>query len=93
MPGTLKGKRFESIEAQNEFLANWERNWAAKRIHGTERPGTVVLPMEERVLKPSRETHHILHKAQAIGVQTCRLCELPLAIEGGAHSTSEKSLE
>lgn len=30
----LKGRRFESIEAQNAYLAHWEENWAAKRIHG-----------------------------------------------------------
>jgi len=162
----LKGKRFESIEAQNTFLASWERNWAAKRIHGTERrqvqamfeqerphlkalplmgmqffkqeqrtvcddscvriehssyaarpaaigskvlvriyaarieirefasgallrthtkaerPGTVVLPMQERVFNPSRETRHILRQAQAIGAQASRLCELMFAIEG-----------
>ena len=161
----LKGKRFESLDAQNEFLAHWERNWAAKRIHGTERrqvqamfdeerphlkalplmpmqyfkqemrsvcddgcvridhssyaarpasigakvlvriyerrievrdlqgallrshakaerPGSVVLPMDERVFNPSRETRHILRQAQAIGPQTSRLCELLFAVEG-----------
>ncbi len=30
----LKGRRFESIEAQNAFLAHWERNWAATRAPG-----------------------------------------------------------
>jgi len=30
----LKGRRFDSIETQNAFLAHWETNWAAKRIHG-----------------------------------------------------------
>ena len=44
----LKGKRFESIEAQNTFLANWERNWAAKRIHGTERRQVQAMFEEER---------------------------------------------
>lgn len=161
----LKGRRFESIDAQNEFLAHWEKNWAAKRIHGTERrqvqamfeeerahlkalplagmqyfkqevrtvcddgcvrvdhssyaarpaaigtkvlvriferrieirdlhgtllrshakaqrPGTVALPMDERVFNPSRETRHILKQAQAIGPQASRLCELLFAIEG-----------
>jgi transposase len=53
----LKGRRFESIEAQNEFLAQWETNWAAKRIHGRakrqvedmfqeERPHLQPLPLE-----------------------------------------------
>jgi transposase/5S rRNA maturation endonuclease (ribonuclease M5) len=30
----LKGKRFETIEAQNHWLMHWEEVWAAKRIHG-----------------------------------------------------------
>ena len=162
----LKGRRFDSIEAQNEFLAHWERNWAAKRIHGTERrqvqamleeerahlkalpllgmqyfeeaertvcddscvrvqhssyaarpaaigakvlvriyaqrieirdlatgqllrthakaerPGTVVLPQDERVFNPSRETRLILRQASEIGEHAARLCQLLFAIEG-----------
>ena len=162
----LKGRRFESIEAQNEFLAHWEKSWASKRIHGTERrqvqamfeeershlkplpvlgmqyfdeavrtvcddscvrvdhssyaarpanigskvlvriyaqrieirdmhtrallrthakaerPGTVILPMEERVFNPSRETRLILRQAGEIGEHASRLCELLFAIEG-----------
>jgi len=162
----LKGRRFESIEAQNEFLAHWEKNWAAKRIHGTERrqvqamfeeerahlqalpllgmqyfdevertvcddscvrvqhssyaarpasigskvlvriyaqrieirelrsgallrthakaerPGTVVLPQDERVFNPSRETRLILRQASEIGEHAARLCQLLFAIEG-----------
>jgi transposase len=162
----LKGKRFETLQAQNEFLAHWEKNWAAKRIHGTERrqvqamfdeershlkplpllgmqyfseavrtvcddscvrvdhssyaarpaiigskvlvrlytqrieirdlhtnsllrthtkaerPGTVVLPQDERVFNPSRETRLILRQASEIGAHASRLCELLFAIEG-----------
>ena len=162
----LKGRRFESIEEQNTFLALWEKNWAAKRIHGTERrqvqamfeeerahlkalpllgmqyfdeavrtvcddscvrvdhssyaarpatigskvlvriyaqrieirnlasgallrthakaerPGTVVLPQDERVFNPSRETRLILRQASEIGEHASRLCELLFAIEG-----------
>lgn len=162
----LKGRRFESLDAQNEFLAHWERNWAAKRIHGTERrqvqamfeeerthlkalpllgmqyfdevqrtvcddscvrvqhcsyaarpaaigskvlvriyaqrleirdihtgsllrthakaerPGTVVLPQDERVFNPSRETRLILRQAGEIGEHAARLCQLLFAIEG-----------
>ena len=33
----LKGRRFESIEAQNEHLEHWEKKWAAPRIHGSAR--------------------------------------------------------
>ena len=161
----LKGKRFESIEAQNEFLEHWETNWAAKRIHGSERqqvqamfeaerphlkplpllgmqyftqgvrtvcddscvrvdhssyaarpaaigsivlvriferrieirhlqgallrthakaerPGSVVLPADERVFNPSRETRLILRQAKEIGQHASRLCELMFAAEG-----------
>jgi transposase len=53
----LKGKRFESIEAQNAYLMDWEERWAARRIHGRakrqveamfqeERPYLTALPLE-----------------------------------------------
>ena len=44
--------------------------------------GTVVLPQEERVFNPSRETRLILRQASEIGTQASRLCELLFAIEG-----------
>ena len=31
----LKGRRFESLEEQNEFLRTWNRSVARLRIHGT----------------------------------------------------------
>ena len=167
----LKGRRFESIEEQNQHLEHWETKWAAQRIHGSERrqveamfqqerphllplpvlgmqyftegqytvnddscvrvahssyaarpavigsrvlvrlfarrleirdlktqallrtheraerPGTVVLPMNERVFNPSRETQRILSQAKAIGVATHKLCETLFEREGrvGQH--------
>ena len=162
----LKGRRFESIEEQNQHLEHWETKWAAQRIHGNERrqveamfqeekphllalpilgmqyftegqytvyddscvrvahssyaarpapigsrvlvrlfarrleirdlktqallrchdraerPGTVVLPIEERVFNPSRETQRILGQAKAIGVAAHRLCEILFEREG-----------
>ena len=162
----LKGRRFESIEAQNQHLEHWETKWAAQRIHGSERrqveamfqeekphllplpllgmqyfiekqysvnddscvrvdhssyaarpaaigsavlvrlfarrleirdlrtqallrthdraerPGMVVLPMDERVFNPSRETQRILSQATAIGVATHKLCETLFEREG-----------
>jgi transposase/5S rRNA maturation endonuclease (ribonuclease M5) len=30
----LKGRKFDSIEAQNDWLRHWEERWAALRIHG-----------------------------------------------------------
>jgi len=162
----LKGRRFDSIEAQNEHLEHWEKKWAAPRIHGSvrrqveamfqeerphllalpllgmqyfteqqrtvyddtcirvdhssyaarpapigslvlvrlfehrleirdlktqallrthervDRPGTVVLPDEERLFNPSRETKRILGQAKAIGPATHKLCETLFAREG-----------
>lgn len=162
----LKGKRFQSLQEQNEYLERWETKWAAPRIHGAERrqvqamfeeerpqlqplpsrpmqyfrdeqrtvcddgcvrvahssyaarpaaigakvlvrifdkrleirelktqallrthalaerPGTVVLPDDERVFNPSRETRRILEQAKAIGEHAQRLCELMFSVEG-----------
>ncbi|SAL88771.1 integrase catalytic subunit [Caballeronia arvi] len=44
----LKGRRFESIEAQNEFLMHWEENWAARRIHGSARRQVQAMFQEEK---------------------------------------------
>ena len=162
----LKGRRFESIAEQNEYLEHWETKWAAPRIHGSARrqveamfqeerphllplpllgmqyfteeqrtvyddtcirvdhcsyaarpaaigtmvlvrlfehrleirdlktqallrthdraarPGTVVLPMEERLFNPSRETQRILSQAKAIGPATHKLCQTLFEREG-----------
>jgi hypothetical protein len=59
------------------------RTQALLRTHQrAERPGTVVLPADERVFNPSRETRHILAQAKAIGTDAARLCELLFAVEG-----------
>jgi hypothetical protein len=49
----LKGKRFDSLEAQNEWLAHWEERWAAPRIHGRKKRQVLAMFAEERpYLKP-----------------------------------------
>lgn len=49
----LKGRHFDSIEEQNEFLAHWEKNWAAKRIHGrTKRQVEEMFQEEKAHLRP-----------------------------------------
>jgi transposase len=30
----LKGREFETIEAQNKWLMDWEERWASLRVHG-----------------------------------------------------------
>jgi transposase len=155
----LRGRRFETLEAQNEFLLHWEEKWAALRIHGSAkrqveamfqeekahlhalpaepfrtftevirtvwddttvrvdnssyaarpaaigstvlvriyeslveirdhktqallrtharaaRPGSLVLPEDERPFNPSRQTRYLLSQAEAIGPQTHALCQ------------------
>ena len=44
----LKGRRFETIEEQNDFLEHWEVKWAASRIHGRERRQVQAMFEEER---------------------------------------------
>jgi hypothetical protein len=46
----LKGRKFESIEAQNTWLAHWEERWAAPRIHGRKKRQVLQLFEEERLL-------------------------------------------
>ena len=49
----LKGRRFESIEAQNAYLLHWEEKWAALRIHGRAKRQVEEMFQEERAhLKP-----------------------------------------
>jgi len=49
----LKGRRFDSIEIQNAWLAHWEEHWAAPRIHGRKKRQVLQMFAEERAaLKP-----------------------------------------
>jgi transposase len=44
----LKGRRFETIEAQNAWLAHWEERWAAPRIHGRKKRQVLEMFREEQ---------------------------------------------
>jgi len=44
----LKGRKFDSIEAQNTWLAHWEERWAATRIHGRKKRQVLEMYHEER---------------------------------------------
>jgi transposase len=56
---------------------------ALLRTHArAERPGSVVLPDDERVFNPSRETRRILAQASAIGHDAHALCERLFEAEG-----------
>ena len=59
------------------------RTQALLRTHTrVDRPGTVVLPMAERVFNPSRETLNILNQARSIGPAAQQLCETLFAVQG-----------
>lgn len=44
----LKGRKFESIEAQNDWLRHWEERWAAPRIHGRAKRQVEEMFQEEK---------------------------------------------
>jgi transposase len=44
----LKGRKFESIEAQNDWLMHWEERWASPRIHGRAKRQVKELFQEEK---------------------------------------------
>ncbi|MGH8139147.1 MAG: IS21 family transposase [Steroidobacteraceae bacterium] len=49
----LKGRKFDSIEEQNTWLAHWEERWAAPRIHGRKKRQVLQMYLEEKPhLKP-----------------------------------------
>jgi len=43
----LKGRKFESLEAQNAWLTHWEERWAAVRIHGRKKRQVLEMFHEE----------------------------------------------
>jgi hypothetical protein len=44
----LKGRRFDSIDEQNAWLAHWEERWAAPRIHGRKKRQVLEMFREEQ---------------------------------------------
>ena len=44
----LKGRRFDTIEQQNEHLEQWELRWASQRIHGREKRQVQAMFEEEK---------------------------------------------
>ncbi len=46
----LKGRKYESIEAQNAWLSHWEERWAAPRIHGRKKRQVLAMFLEEKPL-------------------------------------------
>lgn len=65
----LKGRTFDSLQAQNAFLLDWERNVADTRIHGTTRRqvARVFDDAQRAALRPlPRERFPFFHEGQRI---------------------------
>jgi len=82
----LKGRTFESIEAQNQWLAHWEERWAAPRIHGRkkrqvlamfaeEKPALKALPAER--FRFFRETSHTVDDSGLVQVLRSYYAAIP----------------
>ena len=44
----LKGKKFNSLEEQNQYLRFWNKTWASTRIHGTTKRQVEAMFQEEK---------------------------------------------
>ena len=82
----LKGRKFESIEEQNLWLAHWEERWAAPRIHGRKKRQVLAMFAEEKpALKPLpaerfryfRETSHTVDDSGLVQVMRSYYAALP----------------
>lgn len=84
----LKGRKFESIEEQNAWLAHWEERWAAPRIHGRkkrqvlamfaeEKPALKALPAER--FRCFRESSHTVDDAGLVQVLRSYYAAIPAA--------------
>jgi transposase len=73
----LKGKRFESIEAQNAHLMDWEERWAASRIHGRAKRQVEAMFQEEKpYLTPLPLEHFRYFKEETRTVQDDRTVQV-----------------
>lgn len=79
----LKGRGFESIEAQNDLMANWEKNWAGTRqrntvnLFGKLRSTAIVsrsLSPPPSLSKPHPEFSHEQNRNRTCAVRTASFC-------------------
>jgi transposase len=82
----LKGRKFESIEEQNTWLAHWEERWAAPRIHGRKKRQVLAMFAEEKpALKALpvtrfryfRETSHTVDDSGLVQVMRSYYAAIP----------------
>lgn len=82
----LKGRKFESLDEQNEHLLRWEDKWAAPRIHGStkrqvcamfeeEKPFLNLLPLD--AFKMFKEEKRTVDDAATVTVDKARYSARP----------------
>jgi hypothetical protein len=85
----LKGRKFDTLEAQNAWLAHWEERWAAPRIHGRKKRQVLAMFAEEKpYLKPLpaerfrffRQETRTVDDAGLVQVQGAYYSALPAAL-------------
>jgi transposase len=85
----LKGRRFESIEKQNEWLTHWEERWAATRIHGRKKRQVMAMYLEEKAhllplplesFRPFKHAVRTVDNAGLVQVEGSYYSALPAAL-------------
>jgi hypothetical protein len=93
----LKGRKFESIEEQNAWLAHWEERWAAPRIHGRKKRQVLAMFAEEKpALRPLpaerfryfRETSNTVDDSGLVQVARSYYAATPAAARGHRHGAA-----
>ncbi|MCK5683390.1 hypothetical protein KAJ27_04695, partial [bacterium] len=78
----LRGKQFESLDAQNSHLRSWNRGWASVRIHGTtKRQVKAMYELERPHLLPLPATDYPFFK---IGIRKVNAMDSHIEV-GGAY--------
>ncbi|HAE87840.1 TPA: hypothetical protein DCG86_07430 [Candidatus Marinimicrobia bacterium] len=82
----LKGKRFGSLDEQNQYLAHWNKTWADTRIHGTtKRQVTRMFTEESPVLKALPQKPYAFFK---IGTRKVSVMDSHIEVQGAYYPVS-----
>ena len=71
----LKGKRFETLAAAQDYLDHWESRWADTRIHGTTKRQVAAMFAEEKPARTPPGVQALLARARQTGLHFGQLCQ------------------
>lgn len=79
----LKGKKFNSLDEQNQYLRHWNKTWASTRIHGTtKRQVNLMFEEEKPHLLPLPETSFTFFK---IGTRKVNIVDSHIEVAGAYY--------